>query len=77
MTNDLDRRVDEHKGGLVPGFTTKYKVHYLVYVEEFDEADQAIAREKQLKGWRRSRKIALIESGNPAMKDLSVQWRNK
>jgi putative endonuclease len=59
---------------MVPGFTSKYKVHRLVYVEGFDSADEAIAREKQLKGWSRKRKIALIESLNPAMKDLSVQW---
>jgi len=58
----------------VPGFTNKYKIHRLVYVEEFDRADDAIAREKQLKGWSRKRKIALIETLNPTLKDLSVQW---
>ena len=76
VTNDLARRTYEHKHGLLPGFTSKYKIHRLVYVEEFDRADDAIAREKQLKGWSRKRKIALIESLNPTMKDLSVQWLN-
>jgi putative endonuclease len=74
VTNDIARRTYEHKHGLVPGFTSKYKVHRLIYVERFDSAGEAIAREKQLKGWSRKRKIALIESLNPTMKDLSVQW---
>ena len=74
VTNDIARRTYEHKHGLVAGFTSKYKVHRLVYVEEFDGAGDAIAREKQLKGWSRQRKIALIESLNPTMNDLSVQW---
>ena len=72
VTNDLARRIYEHKHGLVPAFTSKYKIHRLVYVEGFDRADDAIAREKQLKGWSRKRKIALIESLNPTMKDLNV-----
>jgi len=76
VTNDIARRTYEHKHGLVAGFTSKYKVNRLVYVEEFDAPDAAIAREKQLKGWSRQRKIALIESLNPAMKDLSVHWLN-
>ena len=74
VTNDIARRTYEHKHGLLAGFTSKYKVHRLVYVEEFDPADQAIAREKQLKGWSRKRKIPLIEALNPTMKDLSVDW---
>jgi len=56
------------------GFTSKYKIHYLLHVEEFADAGQAIAREKQLKGWTRKRKLALVESVNPTMKDLSVHW---
>jgi putative endonuclease len=64
----------EHKHGLLPGLTSKYRIHRLVHVEEFDHADQAIAREKQLKGWTRKRKIALIESVNPSLKDLSANW---
>ncbi|SRR6266851_1316102 len=74
VTNDLARRINEHKQGLVPGFTSKYRIHHLAYVEEFNRADEAIAREKQLKGWTRKRKLALIELANPTMKDLSLQW---
>jgi putative endonuclease len=60
MTNDSARRTYEHKHGLVAGFTSQYRVNRLVDVEEFDAADAAIAREKQLKGWSRQRKIALM-----------------
>ena len=74
VTNDIGRRIYEHKHGLVPGFSTKYKIHCLVYVEEFDRAAEAIAWEKQLKGWTRKRKIALVESSNPTMSDLSTEW---
>ncbi|HJU12546.1 MAG TPA: GIY-YIG nuclease family protein [Candidatus Binataceae bacterium] len=74
VTNNLARRIYEHKHGLLPGFTRKYKIDNLVYIEEFDRADEAIAREKQLKGWTRKRKLALVESVNPAMKDLSAKW---
>ncbi len=76
VTNDMVRRIYEHKHGLVPGFTSRYKIHHVVYTEQFDRADEAIAREKQLKGWSRKRKIALIESANPTMKDLSIEWLN-
>ena len=74
VTNNLARRMYEHKEGLVPGFTKRYRIHWLVYFEEFDRATDAIAREKQLKGWSRKRKIALIESLNPSLKDLAVEW---
>jgi len=74
VTNNLGRRMYEHKHGLVPGFTNKYKVNRLVYFEEFNRADDAIAREKQLKGWSRRRKVALIESLNPRLEDLTGQW---
>ena len=74
VTNDIPRRVYEHQHDLVPGFTSKYKIHHLVYVEEFDRASEAIAREKQLKGWTRKRKIALVELVNPTLKDLSADW---
>jgi putative endonuclease len=74
MSNDIRRRIYEHRYGLLPGFTSKYKIHRFVYVEEFDRADEAIAREKQLKGWTRRRKIALIESMNQSFKDLSANW---
>lgn len=70
VTNDLIRRVWEHKNGLIEGFTKKYKVKYLVYYEETNDILSAIAREKQLKKWRRKKKIKLIENLNPQWKDL-------
>jgi putative endonuclease len=71
MTGDLRGRVYQHKTGAFPGFTSRYKVNRLVYFERADDAEAAIAREKQLKGWLRRRKIALIESMNPEWEDLS------
>ena len=74
VTNDLQRRVYEHKKKLVPGFTTKYNIQRLVYYETTEDVDAAIFREKQIKGWTRSKKLQLIESVNPTWKDLSVGW---
>jgi putative endonuclease len=71
MTNDLRRRLYEHKTGVVPGFSAHYKVDRLVYFEATGDVEAAIRREKQLKGWIRNRKIELIESGNPEWEDLS------
>ena len=71
MTNDLERRVLEHKKKTVRGFSTRYNVQKLVYFESFGYVHAAIAREKQLKGWLRRRKVALIESTNPKWDDLS------
>jgi putative endonuclease len=73
-TNNLKRRVYEHKHKLIEGFTQKYNVTRLVYFEETGDVSAAIAREKQIKGWRRSKKIALIESLNPKWQDLSDGW---
>ncbi|MCJ7511934.1 MAG: GIY-YIG nuclease family protein [Anaerolineales bacterium] len=73
MTNDLPRRLHEHKHLLVPGFTSKYRIDRLVYLEEADDVQAGIAREKQLKGWLRARKVALIESVNPTWEDLSAE----
>ncbi|MEW6051323.1 MAG: GIY-YIG nuclease family protein [Candidatus Zixiibacteriota bacterium] len=70
MTNDLARRVFEHKNKLTPGFTAHYGVHTLVYFESFGSPQDAIAREKQLKWWKREWKIALIERFNPSWRDL-------
>ena len=67
VTNDLVRRVYEHKQGLIPGFTQKYGIRDLVYVEVFDDIVNAITREKQLKAWRRAWKIELIEKTNPLL----------
>jgi len=74
ITRDLGKRLIEHRSGLHPhSFVTQYKVTRLVYCEEFTDVRQAIAREKQLKGWRRSKKIRLIESLNPEWHDLAPQ----
>ena len=74
VTNDLRRRVYEHKHKLIEGFTKKYNITILVYYEETTDIRSAIAREKQIKGWLRSKKIALIESMNPQWQDLSEDW---
>jgi putative endonuclease len=74
MTNNLERRVFEHKSKENPGFTKQYNLTLLVYAETYPDPTTAIAREKQLKGWLRARKIALIESVNPTWQDLSAEW---
>src|SRR5271154_5224436 len=71
MTGNLNKRVFEHKFHRIEGFTDKYEVERLLYRESFDEVPRAINREKQLKGWRRSKKIALIESLNPHWLDFA------
>ena len=73
ITNDLERRVAEHKHGSVPGFTSKYSLDRLVYCEEHADVRVAIEREKQIKRWRREKKVALIDSINPEWKDLSFE----
>lgn len=70
VTNDLIRRVQEHKSGYIPGFTNKYNCKKLVYFESYSDINQAIEREKQLKGWKRDRKNELIDSINKDRKDL-------
>jgi len=74
VTNDLQRRVFEHKKKLISGFTSKYNYIYLVYFEMHNDIIHAIAREKELKGWVRKKKIALIEQSNPDWKDLASEW---
>ena len=69
VTNDLRRRITEHKNETLDGFTKKYHLHKLVYFEEYSEVNDAIAREKQLKGWVRAKKNWLIESQNPNWED--------
>ncbi len=71
MTGSLDRRVLQHKAGRIEGFASKYQCDRLVYYESFDDVHKAIEREKQLKGWARAKKIALIESKNPRWEDLA------
>ena len=74
MTGNLERRVDEHKQKLVPGFTARYNITRLVWFESTPDVKSAIAREKQIKGWLRAKKVALIESVNPQWRDLSEDW---
>ena len=74
ITNNLEQRVYQHKNKMVEGFTSKYNITRLVYYEITNDVHAAIAREKQIKGWLRSKKIALIESLNPDWKDLSEEW---
>ena len=73
ITNELERRVMEHRSGLISGFTHRYSIDRLAYFEDCGEIEEAIAREKEIKGWRRSKKIALIESINPRWEDLGSQ----
>ncbi len=75
VTNDLLRRVWQHRTGVVPGFTSRYNVNRLVYFEIYPNPSDAIAREKELKGWLRAKKIALIESTNPTWRDLYAEIR--
>ncbi|MBC8042692.1 MAG: GIY-YIG nuclease family protein [Rhizobacter sp.] len=74
VTNNLERRMYEHKQKLVEGFTSEYNVTELVYYESTSDISAAIGREKQLKGWTRAKKIKLIESKNPEWEDLSAEW---
>lgn len=74
VTNNLARRISEHKQKLVKGFTSKYNTDKLVYYEHFGNIEYAIRREKELKGWKRIKKIHLIIANNPTFKDLSVEW---
>ena len=75
VTNDLERRVAEHKARRGEGFTAKYNCTQLAFYEEFPNVNDAIAAEKKIKGWTRAKKIALIESKNPHWDDLSGAWR--
>jgi putative endonuclease len=74
MTNNIERRAWEHKSGELEGFASRYHCDRLVFYEGFDDVRKAIDREKQLKGWRREKKIALIEARNPRWEDLAEKW---
>ena len=74
MTNNMERRLYEHKHHLADGFTSKYNINKLVYYETTTDVKTAIAREKQLKSWLRQRKNALVETMNPTWQDLSQDW---
>lgn len=74
VTNSIYRRSLQHKSGELDGFASKYHCNRLVYYESFDDVHRAIGREKQLKGWLRAKKIALIESKNPRWEDFAEKW---
>ncbi len=74
VTNNLERRIFEHKNNLIEGFTKRYNVHKLVYYEETNDIKEALLFEKRLKKWNRAWKIRLIEKDNPQWKDLAEQW---
>ena len=74
VTGDLVRRVGEHRYKLIEGFTKQYNVTHLVYFESFTEVRDAIAREKQIKAWSRSKKLDLVRSQNPKWSDLAANW---
>ena len=74
VTSQLLERVKQHREGLVPGFTTQYRIHRLVHFESFSSPKSAIAREKQIKGWNRAKNVALIEAGNPSWEDLADKY---
>ena len=74
MTNDLERRLYEHKNKLIEGFTKRYNINTLVYYEHTTDVFEAIAREKEIKKWRREKKNKLVEEMNPDWKDLSKEW---
>ena len=74
MTNSIYRRAMQHKSGQIEGFASKYHCKRLVYYESFDNVHRAIGREKELKGWLRIKKIALIKSKNPRWEDLAEKW---
>ena len=77
MTNNIERRVWEHKNGVFEGFSSQYHCDRLVYIEGFDDVHNAVDREKQLKGWRRLKKINLIETQNPRWCDFAEKWGAK
>ena len=72
VTNSISKRLFEHRFGLMEGFTKKYKTKKLIYLEEYNDINQAIAREKQLKNWHRDWKLNLIKKVNPELKDMSI-----
>jgi len=76
VTNNLERRIFEHKNGIIDGFTKKYNINKLVYFDYTSDVKSAIEREKQIKGWTRAKKNDLITSINPDWKDLSLDWKD-
>ena len=75
ITSDIETRVKQHRNGTFGGFSSRYKCTRLVWFERFVYVESAISREKEIKGWRREKKVALIEAENPTWEDLSAGWR--
>ena len=76
LTSNIKKRIYEHKNHLISGFTDKYNIDRLLYVETIRDSASAIKREKQIKSWRREKKVTLIDSINPQWKDLSEDWHD-
>jgi putative endonuclease len=74
VTNNLARRVAEHRNRTVPGFASRYRIGRLIHAEPFSDVREAITREKQIKAWRRSHKLNLIAESNPEWRDLGEEW---
>ena len=74
VTNNVERRAAQHRSGSIPGFTKRYRIFRLVHYESFGDIRLAIAREKELKKWRREKKVWLIQRDNPRWDDLAVDW---
>src|SRR5271157_1323886 len=74
VTNNIERRVKQHKSGEIEGFTKRYKINRLVHYETFQYVRSAIRREKEIKGWDRAKRVALIEHENPTWDDLAADW---
>lgn len=74
VTDNIERRLWEHKNKLVKGFTNKYNINKLIYLEEYNDITEAIYREKQIKGWAREKKMELIKTQNPEFNDLGKEW---
>ena len=74
VTSDLQRRTWEHRNGVVEGFTRRYHIHHLVHYEATTDVHAALARERQIKAWNRSKRVRLIEQHNPGWRDLAAAW---
>ena len=77
ITNNIERRTWEHKTGAIEGFTKRYRINRLVHCESFDDVRHAINREKEIKGWDRAKRVALIEAANPTWQDLAEHWYDR
>jgi len=77
VTSDLERRLYEHRNGIKSGFASKYRANRLVFFEATSDVHEALAREKQIKGWIRAKKVALVSAANPSWRDLAAEWERQ